>query len=112
MRDVARHGGESPKTVSNVKNRYPYILGETRTRVPAATAALGYQMTTAARTVKAGRTAIIALAVPELSLPYFGELADAVIQAAEQHGLTVMIEQTGADRDRELTVINRPRGHL
>ena len=112
MRDVARQAGVSPKTVSNVMNGYPYIREETRTRVLAAIDALGYQMNISARNLKSGRTGIIGLAVPELSLPYFGELADAVIEAAEAHGLTVMIEQTGADRDRELTVINRPRGHL
>ncbi|HEY3562711.1 MAG TPA: LacI family DNA-binding transcriptional regulator [Kribbella sp.] len=112
MRDVAREAGVSPKTVSNVMNGYPYIREETRTRVLAAIDALGYRMNLSARNLKSGRTGIIGLAVPELSLPYFGELADQVIVAAEEHGLTVMIEQTGADRDRELTVLARPRGHL
>jgi DNA-binding LacI/PurR family transcriptional regulator len=112
MRDVARHAGVSPKTVSNVMNGYPYIREETRIKVLASIDALGYQLNISARNLKSGRTGIIGLAVPELSLPYFGELADAVIEAADQHGLTVMIEQTGADRDRELTVLNRPRGHL
>jgi DNA-binding LacI/PurR family transcriptional regulator len=112
MRDVARHAGVSPKTVSNVMNGYPYIREETRTKVLASIDALGYQMNISARNLKSGRTGILGLAIPELSLPYFGELADAVIEAADEHGLTVMIEQTGADRDRELTVLNRPRGHL
>ncbi|MFI5696814.1 LacI family DNA-binding transcriptional regulator [Kribbella sp. NPDC051586] len=112
MRDVAREAGVSPKTVSNVMNGYPYIRAETRTRVLAAIDALGYRMNLSARNLKSGRTGVIGLAVPELSLPYFGELADQVIVAADEHGLTVMIEQTGADRDRELTVLGRPRGHL
>jgi DNA-binding LacI/PurR family transcriptional regulator len=112
MRDVARAAGVSPKTVSNVMNGYPYIREETRTRVLAAIESLGYRMNISARNLKSGRTGIIGLAVPELSLPYFGELADQVIVAADEHGLTVMIEQTGADRDRELTVLSRPRGHL
>lgn len=112
MRDVAREAGVSPKTVSNVMNGYPYIREETRTKVLAAIDALGYRMNISARNLKSGRTGVIGLAVPELSLPYFGELADQVIDAADEHGLTVMIEQTGADRDRELTVLARPRGHL
>ena len=112
MRDVAREAGVSPKTVSNVMNGYPYIREETRTKVLAAIDALGYRMNLSARNLKSGRTGMIGLAVPELSLPYFGELADQVIVAADEHGLTVMIEQTGADRDRELTVLARPRGHL
>ncbi|MFC5264944.1 LacI family DNA-binding transcriptional regulator [Kribbella qitaiheensis] len=112
MRDVALHAGVSPKTVSNVMNGYPYIREATRLKVLASIDALGYQMNLSARNLKSGRTGIIGLAVPELSLPYFAELADAVIDAAEEHGLTVMIEQTGADRQRELAALARPRGHL
>jgi DNA-binding LacI/PurR family transcriptional regulator len=112
MRDVAREAGVSPKTVSNVMNGYPYIREQTRTKVLAAIDALGYRMNISARNLKSGRTGIIALAVPELSNPYFAELADAAIEAAGEHGLTVMIETTGADRDRELTALARPRGHL
>jgi DNA-binding LacI/PurR family transcriptional regulator len=112
MRDVAREAGVSPKTVSNVMNGYPYIREETRTKVLAAIDALGYRMNLSARNLKSGRTGVIALAVPELSNPYFAELADAAIAAAGDHGLTVMIETTGADRERELTALARPRGHL
>jgi DNA-binding LacI/PurR family transcriptional regulator len=112
MRDVAREAGVSAKTVSNVMNGYPYIRAETRTKVLAAIDSLGYRMNISARNLKSGRTGVIGLAIPELSLPYFGELADQVIVAADEHGLTVMIEQTGADRDRELSVLGRPRGHL
>ncbi|WP_410789217.1 LacI family DNA-binding transcriptional regulator [Kribbella sp. C-35] len=112
MRDVARKAGVSPKTVSNVMNGYPYIREETRTKVLAAIDALGYRMNISARNLKSGRTGVIALAVPELSNPYFAELADAAIAAAGEHGLTVMIETTGADRERELTALARPRGHL
>ncbi|GAA1597844.1 LacI family DNA-binding transcriptional regulator [Kribbella hippodromi] len=112
MRDVAREAGVSPKTVSNVMNGYPYIRAETRTKVLAAIEALGYRMNLSARNLKSGRTGVIALAVPELTNPYFAELADAAIAAAGDHGLTVMIETTGADRERELTALARPRGHL
>jgi DNA-binding LacI/PurR family transcriptional regulator len=112
MRDVARHAGVSPKTVSNVMNGYPYIREATRTKVLASIDALGYQMNISARNLKSGRTGIIALAVPDLANPYFAELADATIVAADEHGLTVMIETTGADRERELTALARPRGHL
>ncbi|MGW6282679.1 LacI family DNA-binding transcriptional regulator [Kribbella sp. NPDC055071] len=112
MRDVARHAGVSPKTVSNVMNGYPYIRAATRTKVLASIDALGYQLNISARNLKSGRTGIIALAVPELTNPYFAELADAAIAAAGEHGLTVMIETTGADRERELTALARPRGHL
>lgn len=112
MRDVAKHAGVSPKTVSNVLSGFPHIRETTRQRVLASVEELGYQLNLSARNFRSGRTGIIGLAVPELSLPYFAELADAVISAAEEHGLTVMIEQTGARRERELTVLSTERGQL
>lgn len=112
MRDVARRAGVSAKTVSNVVNGYPFIRETTRNRVLEAIDALGYQMNLNARNLRSGRTGIIALAVPELSLPYFAELADAVISAAEKHGLTVLIEQTNAVRERELTALSSARAHM
>ncbi|RMI09145.1 LacI family DNA-binding transcriptional regulator [Cellulomonas triticagri] len=112
MHDVAAMAGVSIKTVSNVINGYPYIRPETKERVEAAIAELGYQVNISARNLRQGRTGMIGLAVPELSLPYFAELADSVIRAAEQHGLIVLIEQTNASRERELEVLSGQRRHL
>ncbi|MFI2754449.1 LacI family DNA-binding transcriptional regulator [Cellulomonas sp. P22] len=112
MHDVAELAGVSIKTVSNVVNGYPYIRPATRAKVDMAIAELGYQVNVAARNLRRGRTGMIGLAVPELSLPYFAELADSVIRAAETVGLTVLIEQTGAVRARELEVLSGRRRHL
>lgn len=112
MHDVARLAGVSIKTVSNVVNGYPHIRETTRARVLAAIDELDYQLNVAARNLRTGRTGIIALAVPELSLPYFAELADSVIEAADVQGLTVLIEQTGSRRERELEVLSGARRHL
>jgi DNA-binding LacI/PurR family transcriptional regulator len=112
MRDVAQRAGVSVKTVSNVVNGYPYIRESTRTRVIEAIDELGYQMNISARSLRASRTGIIALAVPEVSLPYFAELSEAVIRIARENNLTVMVEQTGGERERELTLLTSARGHL
>ncbi|GIF00553.1 LacI family DNA-binding transcriptional regulator [Paractinoplanes rishiriensis] len=112
MRDVARRAGVSSKTVSNVLNGYPYIKESTRARVLAAIDELGYQMNISARNLRSGRTGIIALAVPELTLPYFAQLCDAVIEAAGAKGWTVIVEPTGGVRERELDVLSGVRRHL
>jgi DNA-binding LacI/PurR family transcriptional regulator len=110
LHDVAQLAGVSIKTVSNVINDYPHIRAETRSKVEAAIAELGYQPNLSARSLRSGRTGVIGLAVPELSLSsYFAELADRMIAAAEQRGLTVLIEQTGGDRQRELDVLGGVR---
>ena len=109
MLDVARLAGVSFKTVSNVINDYPHVSAATRAKVQAAIDELGYQPNLSARSLRSGRTGVIGLAVPELSLAYFAQLADEVINAAEKRGLVVLIEQTGGDRARELEVLRSPR---
>lgn len=109
MNDVARRAGVSLKTVSNVINGYPYIREATRERVESAIAELDYQVNVSARNLRSGKTGMIGLAVPELSLAYFAELADLVMQEADRRGLTVLIEQTGASREREIAALTSPR---
>lgn len=109
LHDVARLAGVSVKTVSNVVNDYVHVRPATRERVRAAIAELDYQPNLHARSLRSGRTGVIGLGVPELGLPYFAELAEGVIEAAEARGLVVLIEQTGRDRDRELAALTSPR---
>ena len=109
LHDVAALADVSIKTVSNVINDYPHIRPATRQRVEAAIAELGYTPNLTARNLRSGRTGVIALALPDLSLAYFGELAAQVIREAEAAGLVVVVEQTGADRERELELLRSPR---
>lgn len=113
LHDVATLAGVSIKTVSNVVNDYQHIRPGTREKVLAAIDQLGYKPNISARSLRSGRTGVIGLALPELSLSYFAELADAVIRAAERHKLVVLIEQTGGgDRDREIAMLSSPRLQL
>ncbi|MGF6822051.1 DNA-binding LacI/PurR family transcriptional regulator [Microbacterium sp. ZKA21] len=109
LHDVARLAGVSIKTVSNVINDYPHIRPTTREKVELAIAELGYTPNLTARNLRSGRTGAIALALPDLSLAYFAELAAQVIHEAEAAGVVVLVEQTGADRDRELDLLRSPR---
>ena len=99
----------SIKTVSNVVNSYPHVRPATRERVQEAIRALDYQPNLSARTLRSGRTGALALAVPELRLPYFAELADEVIRAAERRGMVVIVEQTNRDRQREVDLLGSAR---
>ena len=112
MADVARLAGVSVKTVSNVLNDYPYIRDATRSKVLDAVEQLGYEINATARGLRSGRTGMIALAVPELGQPYFGELADAVLVAARARGVQVLIEPTGYSREGELAALRMPRRGL
>lgn len=59
MVDVARVAGVSHITVSRVLNGHPSVRPETRARVEAAIAELGYRRNTVARAFKSGRTSTI-----------------------------------------------------
>lgn len=106
IKDVARHAGVSEKTVSNVINDHPHVRPATRAAVEAAIAALGYRVNLAGRHLRRGETGVIALAVPELDLGYFAELADLVIREAERRSRTVLVHQSEARRAREESALD------
>nr|WP_263118911.1 LacI family DNA-binding transcriptional regulator [Cellulomonas sp. RIT-PI-Y] len=112
MHDVAQLAGVSVKTVSNVINGYPHIRPATKERVEDAIGVLGYRVNITARSLRRGRTGMIGLALPELGLPYFAELAETIIRVAEETGTLVLIEQTNASRDREIEALGSRVRHL
>ena len=105
MKDVASAAGVSIKTVSNVVHEYPFVTPKTRRRVEAAIKELGYRPNLSARSLRTGRSGLIALAVPELRIPYFAELADEIVRHAATREWTVLVEQTNGQRERELDVL-------
>lgn len=106
MVEVAALARVSPKTVSNVMRGHPHVRAEVRERVRLAAAELGYRPDVRGRSLKTGRTGAIALALPDVRLPYFGELAHAVFESAAEVGLHVLIRETGASREGEAAVLS------
>lgn len=101
LRDVAARAGVSFKTVSNVINGHPHVTEATRGRVQDAIDALGYRPNQSARSLRHGRSGILALAVPELTSPYFAALASEAGRAAKEHGRVLVIEETLGDVEGE-----------
>ena len=112
LHDVAKAAGVSIKTVSNVIHNHPNVTPKTKEKVEAAISALNYSPNLNARSLRTGKTNVIGLAIPELLNSYFTELANYVILAAEEKGLTVVIEQTRGDRDKELKVLDHAERNL
>lgn len=101
VKDVASRAGVSWKTVSNVVNGRTNVRPETRERVEAAIRDLGYRTSLAGRQLRSGRTHLLAVALPELTTPYFAGLAHEIIAAAEDRGYTVLITETGGRAESE-----------
>ncbi len=88
LADVAARSGVSAKTVSNVLLGRPQVSAATREAVLAAVAEVGYAVNPAGRGLASGRTGRVAVTVPNLYQPYFAEIAERLILAFEEHGLT------------------------
>jgi LacI family transcriptional regulator len=97
LRDIAAMVGVSVTTVSNVINGRPNASPEIRARVLEAATALGYRPNRAARAMRTGRTSAIGLVLPDLTNPFFPELAQAVEHTARSAGLLVcLIDSQGS----------------
>ncbi|SDD77735.1 DNA-binding transcriptional regulator, LacI/PurR family [Glycomyces harbinensis] len=109
MSDVAQLAGVSTMTVSNVINERVRVSEDARERVLAAIRESGYQINPSARNLRAGRSGVIGLAVPQVGNTYFGMMAELVIEEARRRGYHVAIEQTGALAAGEAAAIAQSR---
>lgn len=110
MKDVAREAGVALGTVSKVFNGMP--VGERyRIRVEKAAEKLGYQVNQYARGLKTNRTYVVAVILPNVSLPFFANLAQYLCTALTKRGYHMQLYLTGFSQDMEQTVIRTVRQH-
>lgn len=91
VKDIAAAGGVSVATVSNVLNDRPNVGPATRQRVLRIAQQLDYRPNRAAQAMRTGRTRAIGLVLPDLTNPFFPELAQAVENTARSLGLLVCL---------------------
>lgn len=106
LKDVGDYVGTSAKTVSNVINGTGWVSDELKSRVLTAIGELGYRPNAAARQLRSGRSGMISLALPDLAQPYFAELASALVRAAEERSVTVLVSQTNGQVEAERRISN------
>ncbi|MGW4697378.1 LacI family DNA-binding transcriptional regulator [Kitasatospora cineracea] len=100
MADVAA-AGVSVATVSSVLSGKRAVKPETRAAVEAAIRQLGFVPNTAGRSLRTGRSSLVALVVPNLANPFFARLAAALQEHLRDLGLQVVVCDTRADRREE-----------
>lgn len=107
MRDVAERAGVSVTTASNVVRRWQYIASDTRARVEAAIADLGYSPHSIAQGLRTGRTQAIGLIVPDLANLYFAVMVETIERAAGERGYNVLVFSTHNSPQREAQAIEQ-----
>jgi LacI family transcriptional regulator len=90
--DVARAAGVSSAVVSYVLNDGPRPVSEAaRRKVLEAIEQLGYRRDSVARSMRTRTTESIGFVLPDITLSYFAVMTQRITEAADRHGLTVMV---------------------
>ena len=101
IRDVAKQAEVSTATVSATLNNSAYVSPDLKARVLAAVEALGYAPSGIAKSLKTGKTRLLALVVADVSNPFFTELTNAVEMAAYDWGYSLMLCNSDENFERE-----------
>jgi LacI family transcriptional regulator len=101
-KDVARLAGTSPAVVSYVLNGGPRgVAAETKERVLAAVATLGYRPNQIGAALRRNRTMTLGLVIPDNANPFFAVLARAVEDAAFAAGYTLLLGNATDSEERQ-----------
>lgn len=102
LRDVAKFAGVSKATAARVVNgATDMVREETRQRVMSAVRQLGYERHAIAGSLRSERTYMIALSIPDITNPFWPEVARGVQDSVEQAGYTVVLMNNDWDSARE-----------
>lgn len=100
-KDVARQAGVSISTVSRVLNNMPNVRPEVRDRVLKAVQMLRYHPSRTARRLRAKRSSVLGLIVPDIQNPFFTSVARGIEDVAYGHEYSVVLCNSDENADKE-----------
>lgn len=101
IKDVALHASVSVATVSAVMNGNKYVSPALAERVRESIAALGYKRNSFARGLKMQTSYSIGLIVPDITNPFFTNIARGVEDVANAHNYSLILGNTDEDPEKE-----------
>jgi DNA-binding LacI/PurR family transcriptional regulator len=99
LADVARLAGVSKSTASRSLSGRGYVSDETRQRVEAAAAELGFVVSSTAASLVTGRTRNVGVVIPYINRWYFGEVLEGIESALIAAGYDLTLYRLSTDRD-------------
>lgn len=105
IRDLAEKAGVSASTVSRAFSRPEKVDAATRDRILALAESLGYEPSSAARSLKTGRTGALGIVVPDLSNPFFPDVVRGMQHRARAHGYPVLLADSAEDPAAEVALV-------
>jgi LacI family transcriptional regulator len=102
IKDIARRLDISYATVSRALNDKHGVRRETRERVLEMARRLNYRPNAMARSLVKRQTSSIGLVIPDITNPFFPEVARGIEESAQERGYSVFLCNTSWDEAREL----------
>ena len=94
IKDIAKKAGVSPTTVSRVLNDKPDVSDETKQKIEEVIDELNYNPNGIARGLVLNKTHTLGLVIPDISNPFFPEVAKGIEDKAKEAGYSVIFCNT------------------
>lgn len=105
IKDLARIAGVSHSTVSRALRNSPLIPAVTSIRIQELAREQGYTPSAIARSLVTQKTHAVGVVVTTIADPFNGEVLSGIEDAAKQHGYSVILANSQADPEREVSVV-------
>jgi LacI family transcriptional regulator len=111
MREIAKEAGVGIATVSRYINNTGYVSLESKMKIEKVIKKLNYQPNELARAIFTKNTKTFGLLVPNISNPFFNEMALVIEEHANRLGYTIFLCNTNDDEKKEQDYISVLNGH-
>lgn len=105
MQDLARMAGVSVASVSRALSGKPGVSAATRSTIARLAREYGFTSNQPARALSTGQTGRIAVTLPRIEAEYFARILAGAAQVIHDAGLSLVLETTQHERDRQSDAI-------
>lgn len=106
IKDIARAADVDPSTVTRALQGSLRVKRQTRERIAALAAQMGYVPNMAARTLVNQRSGLVGVVIPDMTNPFFADLGKGIEDEAAKHDLRILVNDTRGVEAAEREAVN------
>ncbi|MEO1204668.1 MAG: LacI family DNA-binding transcriptional regulator, partial [Pseudomonadota bacterium] len=106
IKDIARAADVDPSTVTRALQDSPRVKPATREKIAALAHEMGYVPNMAARTLVNRRSGLVGVVIPDLTNPFFRDLAKGIEDEAAKHDFRTVMNDTRGVESAEREAVN------
>ncbi len=111
MREIAKRAGVGIATVSRYINNTGYVSEEVRAKIQKEIDKSGYVPNALARAIFTNSSKTIGLMIPNITNPFFNQLATVIEDRLNEYGYTIFLCHTEDNKDREKEYLEVLKSH-